>query len=356
MQKFHWLLRCMLLLLFLLLLTPALALAEQGSWGQINQEQNRPEGWRQVVENSAFPLGEATALGTEPNGASLSSVAFGTYPRLDGSTVCVPMAMEFARQHLGLSDADAAGFVFFSTTHSAYENLIGKKAGGVMTIASRGAVMDEVHPVDLILVTGPSPEERALAEAAGVTLVCEPVCLDAFVFITHVDNPVTSLTLAQIRDIYAGRITNWKEVGGEDKDILPYQREPNSGSQTAMEALVMQGEPISAAPENMVDEGMGRLVSRVGEYRNDAASLGYTYQYYLDALYADARVKTLAIEGVPPTPKNLQSGAYPLTTNYYAVLRGGEEGTPAGRFQAWLLTDEGQACIAQAGYVPLRAQ
>ena len=356
MKKTHCLHRCMLSALFLLLLTPALALAQQGSWDQINQEQNRPEGWQQIVENSAFPLGEATALETQPNGASLWNVAFGAYPRLDGSTVCVPMAMEFARQHLGLSDADAAGFVFFSTTHGAYENLIGKSPGGLMTIASRGAVMDEAQPINLVLATGPSSEEKALAEAAGVTFVCEPVCLDAFVFITHVDNPVTSLTLAQIRDIYTGRITNWKEVGGEDKAIMPYQREPNSGSQTAMKALVMQGEEISAAPENMVDEGMGRLVSRVGEYRNDAVSLGYTYQYYLDALYADAQVKTLAIEGVPPTPGNLQSGAYPLTTNYYAVLRGGEEGTPAGRFQAWLLTDEGQACIAQAGYVPLRAQ
>lgn len=216
--------------------------------------------------------------------------------------------------------------------------------------------MDEAQPVDLILATGPSPEELALAEAAGITLVCEPICLDAFVFITHADNPVVSLTLSQIRDIYTGRITNWKEVGGEDKAIVPYQREPNSGSQTAMEALVMQGETISAAQENMVDEGMGRLVSRVGEYHNDTVGIGYSYQYYLDVLYASDQVKTLAIEGVQPTPENLQSGAYPLTTNYYAVFRGGEEDMPAGRFSAWLLTDEGQACIAQAGYVPLRAR
>ena len=108
MKKYHCLHRCMLSALFLLLLTPALALAQQGSWDQINQEQNRPEGWQQIVENSAFPLGEATALETQPNGASLWNVAFGAYPRLDGSTVCVPMAMEFARQHLGLSEIGRA--------------------------------------------------------------------------------------------------------------------------------------------------------------------------------------------------------------------------------------------------------
>jgi phosphate transport system substrate-binding protein len=347
----------MSVILLLLLFLPALALSEQGSWGQINQEQTRPEGWRQIVSESAFALESMGEMeGQPPNGTPLSLMGFGQYPRLDGSTVCVPMAMEFARQHLGLSDADAAGFVFFSTTHGAYENLIHKRPGGLMTIASQGAVMEEEHPVDMILATAPSPEETALAQAAGVTLVCEPVCLDAFVFITHVDNPVASLTLGQIREIYAGRITNWNQVGGEDKAIEAYQREPNSGSQTAMESLVMQGEPIAAADENMVDEGMGRLVSRVGEYRNDAESLGYTYQYYLEALYKSDQVKVLAIEGVAPTPENLQRGAYPLTASYYAVIRGGEENMAAGRFQQWLLSGEGQACIQQAGYVPLGAR
>ncbi len=356
MQTSRGLPKCMIALLLLLLLLPLPVLSEQGSWEQINQEQRRPEDWQQIVTSQSFPLGEATALNTQPGGATLSSLAFGQYPRMDGSTVCVPMAMEFARQHLGLSDADAAGFVFFSTTHGAYENLIGRRPGGLATIASQGMVMDETQPVDLVLATGPSAEELALAGASGVTLLCEPVCLDAFVFITHIDNPVSSLTVAQIRDIYAGRITNWSEVGGEDRRIVPYQREPNSGSQTAMETLVMQGEPLSAAEANTVSEGMGRLVSRVGEYRNDTVSLGYTYQYYLNALYQNDQIKTLSIEGVAPTPENLQSGAYPLTTYYYAVLRGGEEATPAGRFQQWLLSDEGQACIAQAGYVPLPAQ
>lgn len=342
-----------ILFLCTLLLASSLSLGEDGSWKQINQDLSRQDGWRQIVSASAFQLGESTSL---PDTAGVQSQAFGTYLRLDGSTVAVPLAMECARQHLGLSDADAAGFVFFSTTHSAYVNLMNSQPGGMMTIASKGIVMDEAQPVDLILATGPSQEELALAEAAGISLVQEPICYDAFIFITHVDNPVDSLTVQQVRDIYTGNITNWREVGGLDMDIRPYQREANSGSQTAMETLVMQGQPLTAAEENMVDDGMGRLVYRVGEYYNNAMNLGYTYQYYLDVLYQNDSVKALAIDGVSPTPENLRSGAYPFTTHYFAVIRGGEEDMPAGQFQQWLLSDEGQACVAQAGYVPLRAQ
>ena len=166
---------------------------------------------------------------------------YGTYPMLDGSTVCVPMAVEFARQHLGLSDKDASYFVDFQTTDTAYRSVIEKRVGGLGSIDE--TIMEE-KPVDLIVVTEPSEDELELAKAYKVELDIRPVCYDAFVFITHKDNPVDSLTVDQIQKIYSGQITNWKDVGGRDEAIVPYQREEDSGSQTAMEKQVMQGKKM----------------------------------------------------------------------------------------------------------------
>ena len=335
--------------LYLLTLTGALG---QGAWEQINQELSRPENWRQIVTDSAFQLGGKTQIGTA-GGQALYEMDFGTYPSIDGSTVSVPMVMEFARQHLLIPEEEVKGFAFLSTTHTAYEHLIGRKPNGSALLPSQGAAMDENHPVDLIIATEPSDEELALAANSGVELVKKPVCYDAFVFITHVNNPVENLTVEQIQKIYTGEITNWNEVGGPDEKIIAYQRDKNSGSQTAMENLVMKDFPLSAAQPNYVTGGMEGLVRRVGDYENGLGSIGYTYKFYIDTLYKSDDIKVLSVNGIAPTPENLRRWTYPFTTSYYGVIRAGEEQAPGGLFLDWMLSYEGQACIAQAGYIPM---
>lgn len=326
-----------------------------GSWSQISQEIKRGEDWRQIVFNSPFQLGKKSVKGTWNTSSGKQdyySIEFGTYPRIDGSTVAVPMAVEFARQHLGFSDEDANSFVAFSTTDVAYENLIRKTSDAMGMLRSENTFTDENHPVDLIIVTAPSDDELALAKKEGVTLVMKPVCYDAFVFITHKDNPVDSLTLDEVRGIYSGRITNWKEVGGEDKPIIAYQREENSGSQTGMINLVMGELPLLPPETVRIIQGMGMLVDTVAEYRNGSASIGYTYRYYIDNLYKNEDIKILRIDGISSDAENLQSNAYPLTVSYYGIIRGGEESSPGGLFLDWMLSKEGQQCIGQAGYIP----
>ena len=328
-----------------------------GSWLHITQTIERGADWRRIVNDSPFQLGEKTVKGSwhVPDGTQdYYEIAHGTYPSIDGSTVAVPMAVEFARQHLGLSDDDSASFVGFSTTHQAYENLITKApnyAAGMFR-GDEAVFLDDTHPVDLIIVTGPSADELALAARYGVTLIQKPVCYDAFVFITHKNNPVDDLTLEQIRDIYSGKITNWKEVGGDNVPIAAYQREENSGSQTGMIDLVMKDTPMLPPEKVKVAIGMGMLIDVVAEYRNNNASIGYTYKYYIDNLYKNEDIKTLRIGGIPANEENIRSGAYPLSVCYYGVIRDGDEDSAGGRFLAWMLSEEGQACIEQAGYIP----
>lgn len=325
--------------------------AEGGSWSQINQSLARGEDWKRYVNDpSDFRPGETRPLeGSE----GLRIGDWGDYPSIDGSTVCVPLAMELARQWLDLAEEDLNGFVNFSTTPYAYDRLIQGKPNPMVTIASAGIMMDDTHPVDIVIGTGPNADERRAAEEAGVELVMVPVCLDAFVFLVNGENPVDTLTAEQIRGIYSGVIRGWGEVGGRDDSLIAaYQRPHGSGSQTAMEEMVMDGFLLSAADPNYISDGMAELVAQIGNYDNSVNAIGYSYLYYVSSLYKSGSLKVLAVDGIPPEAENLRSGAYPFTVYYYAVYVRGNE--TAERFVNWMVSDEGQACAAQAGYVTLR--
>lgn len=327
---------------------------QTGSWGAINQNVERGREWEEIVTDTPFKLGEVAET---PNEHSEYECDLGSYPAIDGSTVCVPMALEFARQHLDMDDYCANSMASFSTTHYAYENLIQHDDNyyreSVWAPHQGRELIINTRSADIIIATEPSDEELKLAESYGVTLVKKPVCYDAFVFITHKDNPIESLTVQQIKDIYTGKIKNWKEVGGNNEKITAFQREKNSGSQTAMENLVMGGSDMIDPLEVKVIVGMGELVDTVAEYENETASIGYTYRYYIDTLYKNDNIKTIAVEGVAPTDENIRSKAYPFTTNYYGVIRGGEEKETGGLFLDWILSEEGQKCVKQAGYITL---
>lgn len=324
--------------------------APSGSWLQINQPLNRPENWQQFVSDSPFTLGQPAPMEDQPG---FFMADYGSFPSMDGSTVCVPLGMELARQHLGLPEEDLPGFVAFSTTHSAYERLIGKKPNPTVSIPSQNLILDPAAPVQLFLGTEPSDEELQMAQDAGVELVKVPFCYDAFVFLVNGKNPVSSLSVEQIRQIYSGNVILWQDVGGEkDRLIFAYQRPKNSGSQTAMENLVMKGYPLAGAMEMYITDGMAELVERIGDYSNGVGALGYSYLYYVDGMYKSGEIKVLAVDGIEPSEENLRSGAYPFTTCYYAVYRKGD--AEAEAFVHWLVSPEGQLCVRQAGYIPVK--
>ncbi len=302
----------------------------------INIPLTRAHNWRRVVDTPVIPEE--------------------TMQYIDGSTATIPITAELLRQFYGYSDDAVAQspYVHHSTTHTAYYNLV------FTGIARRKAQEMGVDPeitsssrlADLIFVTPPSEEELALASDQGVTLSLTPIALDGFVFITHRDNPIDSLTVEQIQGIYSGRITNWRELGGDDVPIRAFQREANSGSQTAMEQLVMSGLPMVTPPEVLSLSEMGELIDAVAEYDNAPDSLGYTYRYYIDNLYRNENIKVLKINGTSPDDVSIRSGAYPFTTSYYAVLRTDEpEGSPARTLRDFLLTETGQRVVEMAGYI-----
>jgi len=284
---------------------------------------------------------------------------------MDGSTVLIPMAAEFVWQFTNLSDtipsqlySETISFLSFSTTSGAYDRIInGGTTNGLITEWISWGTWKEYHfnkRPDIVLATYPSADELNMASNAGVELIIKPVCYDSFVFITHKDNPVESLTVKQIQDIYSGKITNWKEVGGRNQKIVAYQRERFSGSQTAMEEWVMGGIPMANPLTVEVPMSMGMLIEAVAGYQNSTMSLGYTYKYYVDRLYKSPDIKILKVNGIMPSDENVRNNSYAFIAPYNAVIRSTDVDEVGGKFLNWMLSDEGQSCITQAGYVNLK--
>ena len=149
-------------------------------------------------------------------------------PRLNGSTSAVPLAEAVCSVLLGESREEVADLVQFSRTTASYEALMAGEADLLLAGEPEQAVMERLEAGDRWLLT--------------------PFATDALVFVVNADNPVNGLTTEQLQKIYTGEITNWKQVGGSDLDIVAFQRNPGAGSQTLMEKLVMDGkEHVSTA-------------------------------------------------------------------------------------------------------------
>lgn len=258
------------------------------------------------------------------------------YPIVDGSTVTIPLSEALVAQLMDLPIEEARQYVVHNKTHEAYLNLIEKKA-------------------DIIFVTSPSEEELKLAKSKKVEFEVIPIVSEAFVFLTGTDNTVDDLTLDEIRKIYTGEITNWNQVGGEDLPIIPYQRPVNSGSQTGLLDLVMKDTAPMDAPTEQIIAGMGELIDTVSAYTDEPNGIGYSYYYYTSEMWGNDRVKLLSVNGIKPDPASISSEEYPLDTAYYAVIRKDEPNhSPARKMISYILSDEGQRLMEEAGYVKVR--
>jgi phosphate transport system substrate-binding protein len=198
----------------------------------------------------------------------------------------------------------------------------------------------------------PTGAEREAVRRGGGDIVVRPIARDAFVFLRHASNPVTNVTLDQVRDIYAGALTSWRTLGGADRPIVAYQRDPTSGSQVEMEQLVMRGRPMREGPDIRVTMAMFGPFNAI---RHDPAGIGYSYHYYERFMSVVPEVATLALDGVSAEPATIAAGRYPLITFVYLAHRADlRADSAAARVRDWLLTPAGQAVIAESGYVPLR--
>ncbi len=272
------------------------------------------------------------------------------FPKMDASLATQPLTDAFYQNFVGLNPAEFDGYKEYTNTHWGYERLI----TGHTTFKDK-----EYEDRDIIVVTYPSEEEQQLAKDNGIELDIRPVVNEGFVFFVNKENPVDNLSLKQIQDIYSGKITNWKEVGGLDEEIVPYQRPVNSGSQSGMLELVMKdenGNPIKMIEPTTetFEETMEGIIEAVADYDNSRQALGYSYYYYANTMFTKDSIKLISVDGVEPNNDTIQDGSYPIHTAYYVVTRAGEDpNCQAYKLRDAMLSERGQVVAENAGYVPV---
>jgi phosphate transport system substrate-binding protein len=286
----------------------------------------------------------------------IEGLTVNNYPKVDGSTSAAPLNTIIACKLFGigykwvsdyrnlrsvepnLNKNDTKKFwqlIKSSQTHESFVNLIDKEA-------------------DLILSARKmSSDEKTHAAAAGVSLIETPIALDGFIFIVHPSNPVNSLTVAQIQDIYMGNITHWNEVGGGNYEMMPYIREANSGSQELMETLVMKDFDIADLPVSRWELVAFSMTGAFEVVLGNRDAICFTLYYYREQIATGINIKTIAIDGIYPGRETIGGRSYPYVPEVYAVIRSGlDTSSMAYKLYEWLQTEAGKQVINESGYVP----
>ena len=208
---------------------------------------------------------------------------------------------------------------------------------------------------DIFFGAYPSKEQIETAESKGTEFEYTEIGTEAFVFFIHKDNPVQDLTKEQIQKIYSGEITNWKDVGGTDEEIVAFQRNEGSGSQSMLKRF-MGDKPIMKAPSEQINDLMSGIIERVSNYKNKTNSIGFSFRYYLEGIIKNPDIKMVSIDGVAPTVENIKNGKYPITTSLYAVTYKNNPNENVDKLIDWVLSSEGQEIIEKTGYVGLNKE
>lgn len=255
-------------------------------------------------------------------------------PVLDGAAALVPVYASVIENVYPEGSVTYEGGAFSDDNFYGENFAADSKMQYKNTVRGYKAIVD--GDTDILFCAAPSEEQKKYAEEQGVELVYVPIGLEAFVFFVNFNNPVDNLTAAQIRGIYSGKYTNWKELGGADRIINPVTRLEGSGSQSAMESF-MKGTPF----------GRKSLLAITG------ASIGFSFRYYMDGIVGSDSVKMLSLNGVYPSAENIQNGTYPITVKFYAIYRADNENENIPVLIDWLLSPEGQELIEKTGYVKI---
>lgn len=249
------------------------------------------------------------------------------FPRLDGSAEAVPLAQNLAAVLLGEFQQQTSDLTKFNGAESALRRLkMGKN--------------------DLILLSDPPQDMLDQLEQDGFEVQMEELATDGLVFVVHADNPVDSLTIDQLRDIYTGDITNWKEVGGNDAEILPFQHTDDTGSQALMDRLVMDGEKRTDPLEGSSMIGLWDFSGLPYTYDNSPNAIGYTFYRHTQDLEETQNMKLLQVDGVTPSAQTVSDHTYPLTTTYYVTMGAQQDpDSPTATLFSWLLSSTGQQLL-----------
>ncbi len=182
------------------------------------------------------------------------------------------------------------------------------------------------------------------AVSKGIFPVPHVVAMDGVCVVVHPSNPVKELTSDQVRDIYMGKITNWKQVGGADLKIVIISRDTSSGTYETFHKLLMKKKEMVKTVEyvNSNPQAHARVKTTKG-------AIGY-----IGIGFLDANVKALKLDGVMPSRETIASGTFPLARPLFMFTNGYPKlGSMTHKFCSFYLSEMGQEIVEAKGFVPV---
>ena len=198
-------------------------------------------------------------------------------------------------------------------------------------------------------------EEVAQAQAQGINPVEHVIARDAIAVIVNPENPVSELTLQQISDIYSGKVTNWTEVGGEDRPIVKLSRETNSGTHVYfLETVLRLGEKDNKTLFSTDTLLLPSSEGIIAEVRQNPNAIGYDGLGYVpDDLKMIAIAETEGGAYVLPAIETVNDKTYPIARDLYMYTNGEPTGITK-EYLDWILSAEAQTIVAELGFVPVK--
>ncbi|MGC8964042.1 MAG: PstS family phosphate ABC transporter substrate-binding protein [Brevinematia bacterium] len=192
-------------------------------------------------------------------------------------------------------------------------------------------------------------KEKEQIEASGEKLIEIPVAFDGLAVYLNRANPINQLDLKTLKDIYTGKIRNWKELGWEDKTIKLYSRENNSGTYVYFKEHVLENEDYSPLAQSL--PGTAAVLNAV---KKDKYGIGYGGIAYLKGAKAIKVSVDKNSEAYEPTMENVLNGKYPISRYLYIYTTDKTLAKPEVKaYLSWILSEEGQKVVSEVGYYPL---
>ncbi len=267
-----------------------------------------------------------TVTGLAAIGMAVGIAAAGDAKKIvvDGSTTVGPIAKAFAEYYMGKHT---------DVNITVSESGSGNGAKSLINAACDVATMS--RPM--------KSSELKAGQDAGILAIEHVVAMDGLAVVVHPSNPLANLAVEQIRDIYTGKIKNWKELGGPDRPIVVISRDTNSGTYESFETLIMNrgkmGEKVEYVGSN------GAIRQRV---MSTPSAIGYVGLAFTEG------VKALTVNGVEATAETVTSKKYPVARPLYMYTNGRpKQGTPLQEFINLSGTPEGKRIIEDTGFVPV---
>lgn len=185
-------------------------------------------------------------------------------------------------------------------------------------------------------------KEIATAQEKGVNPVETAIARDAIALVVHPSNSLAGLTLAEIKAIYTGKVSNWSEVGGADQEIIVVSRDSASGTFETFNELALEGEKVRA--DALLQASNAAVVTTVA---NTPGAIGY-----VGLGYVSKEIKALTVDEVIPSKETVNAGDYPLARSLFMYTDGKPEGA-VKKFIDFVLSAEGQKLVEENGYISL---